>query len=38
MIYAKSFQEDIVLRLGHAFQQVTDWHRRIPDLSWAAEA
>jgi aspartyl-tRNA(Asn)/glutamyl-tRNA(Gln) amidotransferase subunit A len=35
MIYAKSFQEDIVLRLGYAFQQVTDWHRREPDLSWA---
>jgi aspartyl-tRNA(Asn)/glutamyl-tRNA(Gln) amidotransferase subunit A len=38
MIYGKSFQEDIVLRLGYAFQQVTGWHRRIPDLSWASEA
>jgi len=34
MIYAKPFQENIVLRAGYAFQEVTDWHRRIPDLSW----
>ncbi len=30
MIYAKPFQEDMALRLGYAFQQATDWHRRIP--------
>ena len=30
MIYAKPFQENIVLRAGHAFQEVTDWHRRMP--------
>jgi aspartyl-tRNA(Asn)/glutamyl-tRNA(Gln) amidotransferase subunit A len=34
MIYAKPFQENIVLRAGYAFQEVTDWHRRRPDLSW----
>ena len=34
MIYAKPFQENIVLRAGYAFQAVTDWHRRRPDLSW----
>jgi aspartyl-tRNA(Asn)/glutamyl-tRNA(Gln) amidotransferase subunit A len=34
MIYAKPFQENIVLRAGYAFQRVTDWHRRMPDLSW----
>ncbi len=34
MIYAKPFQENIVLRAGFAFQEVTDWHRRMPDLSW----
>jgi aspartyl-tRNA(Asn)/glutamyl-tRNA(Gln) amidotransferase subunit A len=34
MIYAKPFQENIVLGAGYAFQQVTDWHRRMPDLSW----
>jgi Asp-tRNA(Asn)/Glu-tRNA(Gln) amidotransferase A subunit family amidase len=34
MIYAKPFQENMVLRAGYAFQEVTDWHRRMPDLSW----
>jgi aspartyl-tRNA(Asn)/glutamyl-tRNA(Gln) amidotransferase subunit A len=34
MIYAKLFQENAVLRAGYAFQKVTDWHRRTPDLSW----
>ena len=34
MIYAKPFQENVVLRAGYAFQEVTDWHRRMPDLSW----
>ncbi len=35
LIYAKPFREDVVLRIGYAFQQVTDWHRRVPELSWA---
>ena len=26
-----------LLALGSAFQQQTDWHRRVPDLAWAAE-
>ena len=34
LIYGKPFQEDVILRIGYAFQQVTDWHRRMPDLSW----
>ena len=34
MIYAKPFQENVVLRAGYAFQEVTNWHRRRPDLSW----
>ena len=34
MIYAKPFREDLVLRIGHAFQKVTDWHRATPDLQW----
>jgi len=34
LIYGKPFQEDAVLRIGHAFQQATNWHRRMPDLSW----
>jgi aspartyl-tRNA(Asn)/glutamyl-tRNA(Gln) amidotransferase subunit A len=36
MIYAKPFQENKALRIGYAFQQATDWHRRRPDLSWVA--
>ena len=35
MVYAKPFQENVVLRVGYAFQEVTDWHRCMPDLSWA---
>ena len=34
MIYGKPFQEISALRAGYSFQQVTDWHRRMPDLSW----
>lgn len=34
LIYGKPFREDVVLRVGYAFQQGTDWHRRLPDLSW----
>jgi aspartyl-tRNA(Asn)/glutamyl-tRNA(Gln) amidotransferase subunit A len=37
LIYGKPFQENIVLRIGHAFQQATDWHKRMPDLSWARD-
>jgi aspartyl-tRNA(Asn)/glutamyl-tRNA(Gln) amidotransferase subunit A len=33
-IYGKPFQEDLILRIGYAFEQATDWHRRTPDLSW----
>lgn len=36
LIYGKPFQENVVLRAGYAFQQITDWHRQQPDLSWAA--
>ena len=32
MIYGKPFDEDRVLRIGHAFQRSTDWHRRHPAL------
>ncbi len=35
MVFAKPFQESVVLRIGYAFQQLTDWHQRQPDLSWA---
>ena len=32
MIYGKPFDEAPVLRVGHAYQQSTDWHRRHPAL------
>lgn len=34
MIYGKPCQEDMVLRVGYAFEQATEWHRRTPDLAW----
>jgi len=38
LIYGKPFQENVVLRAGYAFQQITDWHRRTPDLSWTVDS
>lgn len=38
MIYGKPFAEDMVLRVGHAFEQATDWHARTPDLSYVARS
>ena len=35
MVYGKPFDERTVLRVGHAYEQATKWHERIPDLSWA---
>jgi len=35
LIYAKPFQEDVALRVAHAYEQATEWHERHPDLSWA---
>ena len=32
MVYGKPFDEARVLRIGHAYQQATDWHRRVPAL------
>jgi aspartyl-tRNA(Asn)/glutamyl-tRNA(Gln) amidotransferase subunit A len=34
MIYGKPFQDAMILRVGYAFEQATDWHRRRPDLAW----
>ncbi len=31
-IIAKPFAEKTILKLGHAFQQSTDWHKRLPRL------
>jgi len=36
MVYGKPFQEDVVLRVTHAYERATDWHTRRPDLGWAA--
>lgn len=30
MVYGKPFQEDLVLRIGHAYEQATQWHLRRP--------
>jgi aspartyl-tRNA(Asn)/glutamyl-tRNA(Gln) amidotransferase subunit A len=38
LIYGKPFQEEVILNIGYAFQQRTDWHRRTPDLSWLEDA
>jgi aspartyl-tRNA(Asn)/glutamyl-tRNA(Gln) amidotransferase subunit A len=35
MVYAKPFDERTALRVGHAYEQATTWHERVPDLSWA---
>ena len=34
MIYAKPFDEVATLRVGHAYQQATDWHLHTPNLDW----
>jgi aspartyl-tRNA(Asn)/glutamyl-tRNA(Gln) amidotransferase subunit A len=36
MIYGKPYQEDLILRIGAAFEQATAWHRRTPELAWAS--
>jgi len=36
MIYGKPWHEDVVLRVGYAFEQATTWHRLTPDLAWVA--
>ena len=34
MVHGKARAEALVLRVGHAYEQATAWHRRIPDLAW----
>jgi aspartyl-tRNA(Asn)/glutamyl-tRNA(Gln) amidotransferase subunit A len=31
-LQGKMFSEDLLLRLGYHYQQVSDWHKKIPDL------
>jgi aspartyl-tRNA(Asn)/glutamyl-tRNA(Gln) amidotransferase subunit A len=38
MVHAKPFQEDMALRVAHAYEQATEWHRRHPALDWASGA
>lgn len=34
MVYGHPFHEETVLRIGHAYQEATRWHRQRPDLRW----
>lgn len=34
MISGKPFDDAMVLRIGYAYEQATEWHTRRPDLSW----
>lgn len=36
MLLGKPCDEAMILRVGYAFEQATEWHRRTPDLSWTA--
>jgi len=31
-LMAPAFREDVVLRVGHAYEQAHDWYKRVPDL------
>jgi aspartyl-tRNA(Asn)/glutamyl-tRNA(Gln) amidotransferase subunit A len=31
-LVGRPFAEDQILRLGHAFQRATDWHKREPRI------
>ena len=33
-LYAKAFEETLLLRAAQAYEDATDWHRRRPDLAW----
>ena len=33
-IYGKAFSEDMILRIAHAYQMATHWHKSKPDLGW----
>ena len=37
MITGKARAEDMVLRVGLAYERATAWHERRPDLAWAGE-
>jgi aspartyl-tRNA(Asn)/glutamyl-tRNA(Gln) amidotransferase subunit A len=31
-IMGPHFREDLLFKVGHAFQQATDWHQKMPSL------
>lgn len=33
-LIAPAFKEDVVLRVGHAYEQTTEWHRRVPTMAF----
>jgi aspartyl-tRNA(Asn)/glutamyl-tRNA(Gln) amidotransferase subunit A len=37
MIYARAFREDLALRAAQAFESVTGWQERQPDLRWITQ-
>lgn len=37
-VIGRPFGDDVILRIGHAYQSATDWHRRHPDLVEGAAA
>ena len=37
LIYGKPFLEEVILKIGYAFQEHTGWHRNTPDLSWMGD-
>ena len=37
LLNGKPFQEAMVLRVGYAYEQATNWKEVTPDLSWAGE-
>jgi Asp-tRNA(Asn)/Glu-tRNA(Gln) amidotransferase A subunit family amidase len=34
-IAAKPFDESMVFRVGHAYQQATNWHQQHPPVNWS---
>lgn len=37
-VVGRPFDEGTVLQVGHAYEQVTEWHRRRPPLAWPPSA
>jgi aspartyl-tRNA(Asn)/glutamyl-tRNA(Gln) amidotransferase subunit A len=34
-LIAPAFDEGVMLRVGHAYEQTTDWHKRLPEIATA---